>query len=92
MKEEKSFGAQVVEFECTPLDKALTALRDSQLFDEVALYGSTLHAISLDAAAKIPQARTLLSGRGVTVNLIAPIAPSLEDAFIARLRRVDAAI
>jgi ABC-2 type transport system ATP-binding protein len=90
MKEPQTFGAQVVELDCAPLDHALTVLRDAQLFDEVALYGSTLHAIGADAADKIPQARAQLQANGVTVTRAEAIAPSLEDVFIARLRRVAA--
>ncbi len=97
MKAPGSFGAQVVEIEGAPLDAALTVLRQAQdepnggpLFDEVALYGATIHAIGSDAAAKISQARTRLQASGVTVTRIEAIAPSLEDVFIARLRRVDA--
>ncbi len=87
---EKQLHAEVIEIDCTPLDAALTQLRDSKLFDEVALYGSTLHALSPDAAEKIAPARALLQARGVTVNSAEAIVPSLEDVFIARLRSVDA--
>ncbi|HEX9074929.1 MAG TPA: ABC transporter ATP-binding protein, partial [Anaerolineae bacterium] len=90
MKEPQTFGAQVVEMDCAPLDSALTILRDAHLFDEVALYGSTLHAIGADAADKIPQARARLQANGVTVTRAEAIAPSLEDVFIARLRRAAA--
>jgi ABC-2 type transport system ATP-binding protein len=93
MKEEKTFGAEVVEIECAPLDAALTDLRQAQdkpggmpFFDEVALYGSTIHAIGTQAATKIPQVRELLQANGVTVTRVEAIAPSLEDVFITRLR------
>ncbi len=93
MKEEKTFGAEVVEIECAPLDAALTVLRQAldkpggmPLFDEVALYGSTIHAIGTQAATKIPQVRELLQANGVTVTRVEAIAPSLEDVFITRLR------
>ncbi len=86
---EKQLHAQVIEIDCTPLDTALAQLRESKLFDEVALYGSTLHALSPDAAEKVAPARALLQARGVTVNSAEAIMPSLEDVFIARLRSVD---
>lgn len=81
--------AQVVEIECAPLETALSTLREARLFDEVALYGSTIHAIGMEAAAKIPEVRGRLESNGVTVTRIDPIAPSLEDVFIARLRGED---
>lgn len=80
---------QVVEIDCAPLDIALNSLRASALFDEVALYGSTLHLLSPDAADNIERARALLQAQGVTVKAAQVILPSLEDAFIARLRKED---
>ncbi len=81
---------QVVEVECEPLDMGLTTLRAAGLFDEVALYGSTLHLLAPDAAQKIDAAKNLLQAKNVRVQRAAQIEPSLEDAFIARLRRADA--
>lgn len=83
--------AQVIEMECDPLDVALTVLRDAKLFDEVALYGSTLHLIGVDAAQKIRLAKQMLQANNVTVPRAQEIVPSLEDAFIARLRSADRA-
>ncbi len=88
MKEQQMQG-QVIEIDCEPLEVALTTLRASQLFDEVALYGSTLHAIGADAETKLPHVRALLREKGVTVKSAEIILPSLEDVFIARLRRED---
>ena len=59
------------------------------MFDEVALYGSTIHAIGLDMDAKLPRIGQLLSERQVTVKSAERIVPSLEDVFIARLRTED---
>lgn len=83
--------AQVIEIECEPLDVALMALRDANLFDEVALYGSTLHLIGVGAAEKIETAKQILRAAQVTVARAQEIMPSLEDAFIARLRSADRA-
>jgi len=81
--------AQVIEIECDRLDAALKALRVAGLFDEVALYGSTIHAIGSEAAMAIPQAQTTLAAAGVIVHRAEVIPPSLEDVFITRLRRED---
>ncbi|MCG3139447.1 MAG: putative multidrug ABC transporter ATP-binding protein YbhF [Anaerolineae bacterium] len=81
--------AQVVEVACEPLDLALNALRDAQWFDEVALYGSNLHLLSPDAAARIEMVKQLLAAKQIHVQRVEQIEPSLEDAFIARLRSAD---
>ncbi|MDL1897752.1 ABC transporter ATP-binding protein [Anaerolineae bacterium CFX7] len=81
--------AQVVEVVCEPLDLALNALRDAQWFDEVALYGSNLHLLAPDAAARIETVKQLLAAKQIHVQRVEQIEPSLEDAFIARLRSAD---
>lgn len=81
--------AQVVEVACEPLDLALNALRDAQWFDEVALYGSNLHLLAPDAAARIETVKQLLAAKQIHVQRVEQIEPSLEDAFIARLRSAD---
>ncbi len=86
---EQQMRAQVVEIDCDNIDAALPALRDAHLFDEVALYGSLIHAIGERAAQNIPRAREILAARGVIVQNVETIVPSLEDVFIARLRHVD---
>ncbi|MBI1801491.1 MAG: ABC transporter ATP-binding protein [Chloroflexi bacterium] len=91
MKEQQMQG-QVVELDCEPLDRALTILRQAHLFDEAALYGSTIHAIGPDAQAALVQLPGLLADQGVTLHSAEVIAPSLEDVFITRLRHVDQSV
>ncbi len=86
---ESQMRAEVVEIDCDNIDAALPALREAKLFDEVALYGSLIHAIGENAAAKIPRAREILKNKNVSVASAEPIVPSLEDVFIARLRGID---
>ncbi len=81
--------AQVVEIECEPLDRALDALRETKWFDEVALYGSTLHLLSPDAASRLTAIQQILESKNIRVLRAEQIEPSLEDAFIARLRSAD---
>lgn len=81
--------AQVIEMDAEPLDIALTTLRDAKLFDEVALYGSTLHLIGVNAAQHIETAKQVLREKNVAVTRAQEVVPSLEDAFIARLRSAD---
>jgi ABC-2 type transport system ATP-binding protein len=83
--------AQVLEIDCEPLDAALAILRSEGSFDEVALYGSTLHALAADAEEQRETAVRLLISKGIKVNSAEAILPSLEDVFISRLRSVDRA-
>ncbi len=86
---EKQLHAQVVEIDCTPIETALAQLRASRLFDEVALYGSSIHALGPGAGDKLGRALELLRRSGVSVAAAERVIPSLEDVFIARLRSVD---
>ncbi len=88
MKTRQMLG-EVVEIECDRADAALTALRAARLFDEVALYGTLIHAIGDDAAQKLAPARALLHAQGIAVASAGVVLPSLEDVFIARLRRAS---
>lgn len=88
----KQMHGQVVEIDCDNADNALEALRQAKLFDEVALYGSLIHAMGADAQAQVERVRETLATRGIALKSIETIVPSLEDVFIARLRREDAAI
>jgi ABC-2 type transport system ATP-binding protein len=85
----RQMPAQVVEIDCDKSDVALMVLRDAKLFDEVALYGSLVHAIGENAREQMVSARKVLQAHNVAVNSIEVIVPSLEDVFIARLRNVD---
>jgi len=85
----RQMPAQVLEIDSTPSEVALTALRAARLFDEVALYGTLIHAIGADAREKILSARDILHAHNVIVKSIQVIVPSLEDVFIARLRSIN---
>jgi len=85
----KEMQDQVLEIDCEPIDAALIALRESKLFDEVALYGSLIHAIGRGLEEQVATTRTTLASKGIVVKSAEIIVPSLEDVFIARLRNVD---
>lgn len=82
---------QVLEVACDRPDVALATLRDTGLFDEVALYGSLLHVVTNDADAHIAVIAKVLAAAGVQEVVVARITPSLEDVFIARARAAGGA-
>jgi ABC-2 type transport system ATP-binding protein len=85
IKQEQMRG-QVLEIDCDKPETALRALRTLACFDEVALYGSRVHAVAADATALKPLVARTLSDQGVVLHSLAVIPPSLEDVFIARIR------
>jgi ABC-2 type transport system ATP-binding protein len=72
--------------------EAAQALRDGPGVVEAAMFGRAVHVVVTDAAAATAALPAFLATRGVTVESIAPVRPSLEDVFVALVRREGGAI
>ncbi|MFC2016049.1 ATP-binding cassette domain-containing protein [Chloroflexota bacterium] len=83
---EREMRGQVLEIDCDKPDLAIPALREMNAFEEVALYGALIHAVSADMELLRPQIEERLSDAGVQVRTLDVIAPSLEDVFISSVR------
>ncbi len=83
---ERQMHGRVLEIDCDPPTGALQVLRKLDYLEEVALYGSLIHAVVADVTTQQPIIEQTLRAAGVTINSISAIAPSLEDVFIARAR------
>jgi ABC-2 type transport system ATP-binding protein len=80
----------VVEIDCNNnADQAIPILREMNLFEEVALYGSLIHVVTDDAEAHIPLIKKTLAEHGLEIHSIDRIAPSLEDVFISSAREAE---
>jgi ABC-2 type transport system ATP-binding protein len=77
---------QVLEISCSDPTLAISALRAMGVFEEVALYGALIHAVTADAKALKPQITRVLRDAGVRIRTMDVIAPSLEDVFISSIR------
>ncbi len=77
---------QVLEIACAPTERALPLLKALGVFEEVALYGSRIHAVAAEVTQLVPHAGEALAAAGVSVSQMIVIPPSLEDVFIARIR------
>jgi ABC-2 type transport system ATP-binding protein len=78
---------QVLEIDCDQPDTAIKILRRMDLFNEVALYGALVHVVAENLERYEAQIRQALSEAGVYVQTMDIVAPSLEDVFIANVRR-----
>ncbi|MGQ9517952.1 MAG: ATP-binding cassette domain-containing protein [Anaerolineae bacterium] len=81
----RQMPGQVLEIDSDAPDEVVTRLWDCGDFDEVALYGTLVHAIGPDAGARAEQVRQMLEQAGIHVYAVNHIPPSLEDVFIARV-------
>jgi len=82
---------QVLEIDCDRPAVAIPALRQTGVFDEVALYGALIHAVAPNLQGLELRIETVLQGAGVNVRTMDVIAPSLEDVFISSVRTPHAA-
>jgi len=67
--------------------EALDVLAALPEVQEAALFGRSIHATVSDGRAALPTLRDALANRGVTVDRIAPVLPSLEDVFVSLVER-----
>ena len=77
---------QVVEIDCEQPGRALEILRAVNGLEEVALYGSSIHAVVPDCATYCQIIEDALKAEQIAISSMQVIPPSLEDVFIARAR------
>jgi ABC-2 type transport system ATP-binding protein len=70
--------------------KALAALDQSPVVRRAGLFGRRLH-VTLGEGGSGEQLRRELAERGIAVRRLEPVAPSLEDVFIARIESAGGA-
>jgi len=74
---------QLLLVECEPLGPAIESLARAPGILDAAVFGSSLHVVTTDAAAAIPFIRETLQAKGFRVARVESIAPSLEDVFVS---------
>jgi ABC-2 type transport system ATP-binding protein len=77
----------VLEIDCDPPDTAMKVLQGLDLFEEISLYGALIHAVDEDVEKHLTRVQAALEEAGVEIRTMDVIAPSLEDVFIANVRR-----
>jgi ABC-2 type transport system ATP-binding protein len=84
---EAEMEGQVLEIACSAPARAIDTLRESDLFDDVSLYGTLVHVVSQDMDAHRREIEEMLEEAGVEIRSMNVIAPSLEDVFVASVRK-----
>jgi ABC-2 type transport system ATP-binding protein len=78
---EKYMTRDILEIETDrPID-AMEVLLGADI--DTAIFGSTLHATTPDAASTAATVRRILDSSGIAVGRVEKVAPSLEDVFVA---------
>jgi len=79
----------VWELETDHLVDSLRALKESQRFSEVAVFGNALHVVARkgeDLSSFLP---SILAGEGIPPKRLEQIEPSLEDVFVSLIEAED---
>jgi ABC-2 type transport system ATP-binding protein len=80
-----SLRGEVVQIECLDRARARRALRGDPMVRSIEIFGETLHALVDSADAAIPELAQRLGNASISNVELRRIAPTLEDAFVARL-------
>lgn len=78
-----SMKGELLLVECDPLGAAMEVLEPVSEVMDAAVFGSALHLVVENASQAEPRIREHLVKKGVNVSRIAPIRPTLEDAFVS---------
>jgi ABC-2 type transport system ATP-binding protein len=80
-------GLRIAELEVPQADEAAKVLREADGVEEVAHYGHLLRMAVRGGADPVVLARTVLDGAGVVVQSARETRATVEDAFVATVRR-----
>jgi ABC-2 type transport system ATP-binding protein len=78
-----SMKGELLLVECEPLGDAIEALQQTPGVMDAAVFGNALHLVVENAVAAEQHIRGAFDQAGITVSQIAPIRPTLEDAFVS---------
>ncbi|MDR3792838.1 MAG: ABC transporter ATP-binding protein [Terracidiphilus sp.] len=80
---QNSMKGELLVVECEQLGPAVEALQSNPEVSDAAVFGDSLHLVVEDAAKAAPHIREFLSVRGIAVNRVEKIRPTLEDVFVS---------
>jgi len=79
----------ILDIACESCDQATELLKRASWARQVALFGSSVHALVDDPEEGARKARAELERAGLTVHRISPVPPTLEDVFISLIEKAD---
>ncbi len=75
--------------EVSDLLGSMNALEKIPGLSEIAVFGGGLHVTAADATRAVPEMRSALEQAGISVPVLEPIQPSMEDVFVAMIEDED---
>lgn len=83
----RQMAGELLEITTPQYAQALEVLAAHPEVHEAALFGRAIHVTVSDSRSALPALQESLAARGVMVERIAPVVPSLEDAFVSLVER-----
>ncbi len=75
--------------EVSDLLGSMNALEKIPGLSEIAVFGGGLHVTAADATRAIPEIRSALEHAAISVPVLEPIQPSMEDVFVAMIEEEE---
>jgi drug efflux transport system ATP-binding protein len=75
--------------EVSDLLGSMNALEQIPGLSEIAVFGGGLHVTADDAERAVPEMRSALERAGISVPVLEPIQPSMEDVFVAMIEEEE---
>jgi ABC-2 type transport system ATP-binding protein len=82
-------GHYLLRLEASDIFGSMQALEKLEGVSDVAVFGGGLHVTVSDTATAIPKIRRTLQNAGITVTVLEPIDPSMEDVFVAMIEQEE---
>ncbi len=82
-------GDTLLDVRCQRHQEALEAIEELPMVRDAALFGSSLHVRTADPQAARAAIAQVLAGRGMALERMAPVAPTMEDVFVAMIEQED---
>ena len=86
-----SVGGEILAIYADRLDEALEAVRPLPPVRAAAIFGNRLHVTATNLGQAEAMVREALEARQISIRRLAPVAPTLEDAFIAMISKARGA-
>ena len=80
---------QLLRLEVSDLVGSMRTLEKLEGVSDVAVFGGGLHVTVADRASQMPRIREALERAGVTISVLEPIDPSMEDVFVAMIEQEE---
>jgi ABC-2 type transport system ATP-binding protein len=83
-------GRPIVEVRTPRATDAMRVLDETPSVEKTSLFGTAVHAVLKDSGVDIARLEAQLRARGIPVESIEPVEPSLEDVFLDVVERAEA--